>query len=94
MLDLKECLDSGDDSDNHDDEKKIKRTKYSISVTFCRARSCNQLMLNEHCAVTTQRDRVSVDEKMRHQKKGIRKQIFHQKEFKVKCPKLKLFENS
>lgn len=39
--DLKECLDSGDDSDNHHDEFKIKRkAKYSMELW---ARSCNQL---------------------------------------------------
>lgn len=88
----KECLNSDHDSDNHDDELKIKRTEYCpISFTFW-LRSMQSAV--EWRADEEMRLKTASTHTHTARKKGIQKQIFHQKEFKVKCPKLKLFENS
>lgn len=80
----KECLDSGDDSDNHDDEFENKMKRISAhTFTLCWAHSNKTVLWN------------GLKKREPTKKKKDSKADFPpQKEFKVKCPKLKLFENS
>lgn len=90
----KECLDSGDDSDNHDDELKIERNRI-LAFKLFEARSCTHFAKTKASGRQKKIQPNRKTEREREKKNTeIPEQIFHQKEFKVKCPKLKLFENS